>query len=164
MKIWTVDDGKVFWTGKKVDDQKILEFQAALFDLGSEYIEDLDLIVEADECPNEVLEVLAKWRPSDEDTTPRVQLLVTRLSDEGARILSGWNGNGGFGRLYLTELTELTDAGAQHLLNSGTCLIVSSKNLPASALEILSQREVDDPDDAEDGKVVLKWLVPPWES
>jgi hypothetical protein len=168
MKIYDEYKGTVHWTGNvggiapgEVTKKKIAKLESGLFNLGTEYIEDLDLIIKTDECPIEVLEVLSKWRPSDEDTTPRVHLQVSKLSDEGAQILSGWNGNNGFGRLYLTELKGLTDVGAQHLLNSGTFLVVSSKNLPGSAFEILSRREIDDSYDND--WLSFRPLEPLWE-
>ena len=60
MKIYDQFYGTVFWTGNEVTDKRIAKLESALFNLGAEYIEDLDLIIEADECPNEVLEVLSK--------------------------------------------------------------------------------------------------------
>jgi len=146
-----------------VTDKKLDKLKAMLHDLNAqypedEYVDEVALVLEGvEECPVDVLEVLAGWGPSRINSLD-LTLEITKLSDAGAEILSRWKGVEGFGTLYLTELVELSDIGAQHLLKSGTFLGVHSERLPSTAFEILSERQTID---EEDGLVIFRWLVDP---
>ena len=68
MKICDQQTGMQLWSGKDVTDGKIEQLKAGLHDLNAQYpesetVEDVAVLLEGtDECPNEVLEVLALVR------------------------------------------------------------------------------------------------------